>query len=173
MFDSKIIIYVKFWVRKRWWKIWGAIFGPLFPQSCALILDFGCPEPPRLGPHISARRTFFQKSSLTFVVLRWTIKSPGRNDASSQTRRCPNQKTKKSAVFEQLSLFFSKIVGAPPFLRWGVVSLQEPHRSTQNYNRKWAFLKKRPTGRDMGAFLRAFSGKINKNGPFLGDGFTK
>ena len=146
----------------------GGDFWPPFPQSCALILDFGCPEPPRLGPHISTCRTFFQKSSPTFVVLRWTINSPGRNDASSQTRQCPKQKNKKSAVFEQLSLFFSKIVGAPPFLRWGVVSLQEPHRSTQNYNRRWAFLEKRPTGRDIGAFLRAILGKINKSRWFLG-----
>ena len=153
MIDSKIKIYIKFWVWKRHQKFWGAKFCPFFLGSRPLILASLSPEAPSKGPQISARRTFFQKSQLTIVVLRWMISSPGRNVLSSQKRRCPTKKNAKSAVFAQLGTFFSKIGGASPFLGWEDISLQIPHRSTQNYNRKWAFWKKRPSGRDLGAFL--------------------
>ena len=46
-------------------------------------------------------------------------------------------------------VIFVFLVGASPLLRWGALSLQGIDHSTQNYKRKWTFLKKRPSGRDM------------------------
>ena len=52
MFDSKIIIYVKFWARKWYQHFFGRNFPPLI-QSWLLIYDLYCPEPPRWNrpPH--------------------------------------------------------------------------------------------------------------------------
>ena len=57
---------------------------------------------------------------------------------------------------------------------WGInifdmrsLSLQEPRRSTQNYNLNWAFRKKCPSSRDIRTFLQAFLGKTNKKQSIL------
>ena len=167
MFDSKIKIYVKFRVWKRYLLFWGAKFLPPFLGYRPLILASFFPKTLSKSPQISARRTFFQKRSPTIVVLRWMMSSPGRKVLSSQKRRCPTKKTAKSAVFAQLGMFFSKIGGASPFLGWEDFSLQIPHRSTQNYSRRWAFWKKRPSGRDLGAFLTPILAKKLNFGQIL------
>ena len=146
---------------------------------CPLFLipspNFGFPLPwnPKIRPPYLSPSDVFSKK-LTYVS------SSALNDQFSGEKRrlisktaVRQQKNAKSAVFARLWPFFSKIVGAPPFLRWGVFSLQGPHRSTQNCNRKWAFLKKSTSSRDMRVFLWAFWGNISKNGQFWGGGFGK
>ena len=54
--------------------------------------------------------------------------------------------------------------GASPFLAGAALSPQIPHHSSQNYNRKWAFLEIPPSGRDLGPFLRGFGPKRAKKG---------
>ena len=71
-------------------------------------------------------------------------------------------KNQKRAVFAQFGLFFGKIVGASAFLTWGALSLQEPHHSTQNYNRKWDFLEKRYRAEIWGRFCGPFGTKSIK-----------
>ena len=136
--------------------------------SRPLILDSRCPE----GPHISAGRMFSKNITYDYSsALNGDFAR--KNDASSQKRQCPNQKNAKSAVFAQLGLFFSKNVGSPPLFGRGVISLPEPLRSTRNYNRRWAFLKKCPPGQDMVAFLRAFRDKISKKCQILANGIIQ
>ena len=91
-------------------------------------------------PYLSPAAICFQKKQLTFVVLRWTINSPGRNVPSSQKRRCPNNFAKKRQKTWKNGSFFV-LVGASPWLRWGCISPLGIDRSTQNYKRKLAFLK--------------------------------
>ena len=153
---------------KRITNCCGAIYRPSFVIPPPKVWS-PLPRSAKIRPLYLGPPDIFQKSSLT-SVRHWTINSSGRNSSSSQKRRCLNQKT-KSAVFAQFRPFFGKIVGAPPFLGRASVSFQEPHLLTQKCNRKWDFLKKRPSGRDMGTFLRAFLDKNNKNGQ-LADGFT-
>ena len=54
-----------------------------------------CPKRMQKRPNISAWRTFFQKSSLTIIVLRWTIRFLERKYTSCQKCRCPNNLAKK------------------------------------------------------------------------------
>ena len=110
------------------------------------------PERLERGPQYSARRRNFQKSLRTFVVLRIGYNPRERNHASFQYPRCPNQKTKKSAVVAQLGTVFNQMGGAPRFLRWDVISSAYPPVHTQNWKRTWAFLKILPTGWEIGAF---------------------
>ena len=110
MIDSKIKIYVKFRVWKRCRNFRGAKLLPPFLGSRALILASFSPEAPSKGPQISARRTFFQKRSRTIVVLRWMISSPGRNNVSSQKRRCPTKKTPKVPFLPNSGCFSEKAV---------------------------------------------------------------
>ena len=116
---------------------------PPFLQFCPLHFDLRSPKAPRLGLHISACQMFVQKSSLTYVcssALNDQFPREKRYHSTSEKSWCPYQKNKK-CHFCPIRTFFGKIVGAPPLLGWASVSLHEPHRSTQNYNRKWVFWK--------------------------------
>ena len=149
---------------------WGVLFmGGQAPK----IPNFSVSDPERLerGPQYSARRRNFQKSQRTFVVLRWGYNPSTFRHVSRQNPRCPTQKTKKSAVFGQFGTVFSQMVGAPRILTWDVTKVAYPPVQTQNWKRTWGFLKKLPTGWDIGAFLRAFGSTIRKIGQFLGGWF--
>jgi len=50
-----------------------------------------------------------------------------------------------------------------PFLGGDVATPWRIVVSTQNYKRMLAFLKKRPSGRDLGSFLMGFWGKLSPN----------
>ena len=91
-FESKKII-----------QFWGVYCCPPLLQSCPLILISVDPNPRDQAP--ISWSVFFQKSSLMFVVLHWTINSP---EESALRLNNGNVLTKKptNAVFAQLGLFF-------------------------------------------------------------------
>ena len=97
--------------------------------------------------------------------MRWTINSPGRNYTTSQTRQHPTTKKPKSAIFTML-IFFGKVLERRHF--WDETRFLSRNLIVWRRNTNWSecFWKKvRRAKRD-------FSGKINKNAPFLRDGFV-
>ena len=100
-------------------------FPPFLQNRSSILTIFGrfCRQTPQIGPHNSARRTFFQKSQHLIVVLRWTNRSPERKCSSSAKRPILTKKTAKSAVFAQFGLFFSKNSYNWPILGWVALSL--------------------------------------------------
>ena len=85
---------------------------------------------------------FFQKISLTVVVLRWTMTFLETRDISPQKRRCPYKFSKKTDQIGQKQHFFGFLIETSPLLRLGAVYLRGIDRSTQNYKRKWVFWRK-------------------------------
>ena len=123
------------------------------------------------GPQYSARRRNFQKSQLTFAVLRIGYNPSQRNYTSFQYPRCPIQKTKKSAFFGRFGTVFNQMGGAPGFSRWDVILSAYPPVHTQDWKYSRGFLRNLPTGWDIETFLRAFRDIIIKISLFLGGGF--
>ena len=72
--------------------------------------------------------------------------------AESQNGDAPLFLVKNHPELGKKGTFLAKNDGALPFLLSAVTKPNYPLDQTQNYNRKWAFLKKRPSGRDLGAF---------------------
>ena len=64
----------------------------------------------------------------------------------------------------QKRTFFTKKTYASRLCLKKVTKHNHPPEQTQNYNSTWGFLKKRPSGRDLGPFLRVFEPKRPKNG---------
>ena len=69
----------------------------------------------------------------------------------------------KTARVGQKRHFFGFLVGALPLLRWGVVSSRGNDCSTQNYKRKWAFLKKMSERPRYGGLILGFRGNGDEN----------
>ena len=132
-------------------------------QSCPLILISVDPNP-RDQALISRSVVFFlQKSSVMFVVLRWTINSLERK--CTYNGNVLTKKTKMPFLLDS-GCFLAKLLGHRRFLGRVALSLQKLYCLIQHYNHTWVFLEKRSTGWYTGAFLRVFLGKINKNGLF-------
>ena len=137
MFDSKIIIYVKFWALEWRPKILECFspFSPILSPNIRPLL----PQTPRNRPPYLGLLDFFSKN-LTYIC------SSALNDQFPRVkctlisiRTVLKPKKQISAIFAQFWSFFGKIVGAPLFLRWGCISLQRPRSSTQKYKLKRFF----------------------------------
>ena len=136
----------------------------IFPSFSFLLPTFQFPLPqtwlPRLGPHISARWTFFKKAHLRFYFAS-SNQFPKETPHLIPNMATPPTKNIKSAVFAQFWPFLVKPLGHCCFL-CGLVSLQEAHCSTQNYNCKWS-LKKCLMSWDLLRYVDIFAGLFDQN----------
>ena len=82
--------------------------------------------------------------------------------AESQNGDAPSFLAKNHPELGKKGTFLAKNDGALPFLLSAVTEPNYPLDPTQNYNRKWAFLKIPPSGRTLGPFPRTFWRKIAK-----------
>ena len=145
MFDGKIRIYIKFWVRKDY-SILGGIVLPPFVAIMPSNFDLCWPKPPRSGRHISVR-CFFSKK-LNYVC------SSALNDQFSGEKvhfilimtMSYITKTPKNAVFAQLGLFWQNCWGTAVFETSCTFSPGTLLSNTILHSYV-SFLKKRPIGR--------------------------
>ena len=100
------------------------------------------PEKVRRNALISRfNERFFQKISLTSVVLCCMMRFLERKCTSCQKWRCPNNFAKKRPGLGKHGTVFGFLVKTPPPLRWGALSPRRIGCSTQNYKRKCLFFK--------------------------------
>ena len=92
-----------------------------------------------------------------------------RKCISRQKCWCPNNFSKNDPSWAKTALFGLLVEALPP-LRWGAPSPWEIGRSTQNYKRKWAFLKKMYDGLRYGGLMSRLRDNIDQQ---LGNGISQ
>ena len=127
MFDSKIIIYVKFQVYKRWKKNWGQLFSPLFSSPCRNSWPVLPHITPEMAPNLGSTEEF-QKSQQCDCSSAMGL---GGSEKKLQFRvktMVPHQKTLKKVMFCLIWTVFQRFcLGTVVLnLNW---SFSEPHRS--------------------------------------------
>ena len=154
------MIYIEFFVRMIVLNFWGYLFWVTGPPK-SRILAGSAPNAEVLGPseEFSKRFTYIcsSASGLQSQPKKWRF---------IQISAVPHPKYQKRAGFASFSTIFNQMVGAPRFSRWAVISSAYPSVQMQTWTRTWGVLKILLTGWDIGAFLRAFQGKISKNRQF-------
>ena len=129
------MIYIEFCIQKSISTFLGVSY---FWVSCppkSQLLAGSTPNAWKEGHSTRPVGRIFKKSHLRlYIVLRLGYNPSRRNYASFQYPRCPNQKTKKSAVFAHFGTVFNQMVEASRFSRWDVIPstfILQPRRRTE------------------------------------------
>ena len=162
MFDSKIIIYVKFWVQESYWKFLRGNCLPPFFAILSPIFWFLFSRRAEIRPPYLGLLDFFPKNLTYDCSSALKDQFPGKKCSLTSDTAMTQPKNQKSSISAQFGLCFSKIVGAPQVLRWGCISLPGIDRSTQNYHRKWDFWKNIQRDEILGRLRRPFGVKLIK-----------
>ena len=136
MFDSKIIIYVKFWVWQRRSKFLGGKMLPLNFQICPLKCEplfLILARKARINVPISQPvGGIFKNPYILIEFCVWAGRSWSEITPPPNNRGARCKKTKKWPYSAFSGWFLSLSGGASRFLGWGVISLQDPPSHTQN-----------------------------------------